>query len=159
MDKTTRKFTWFDLVVVIGVVLLISGICLRFTGKAQTKLAKTPFEVTIVAINVSPELADTAKNAVGTKMSLDEKASSDNIGEILSVKIENDKDVIKMANGTLVRSDIPDKKRVTIVLKCEDGSVDNRGFWTSSLFDVSVGSTVRVKGIGFAFEALIVSVK
>ncbi|WP_461246935.1 DUF4330 family protein [Treponema sp. R6D11] len=161
MSKLKHKFTWFDAIIAVAVLAVVAGIFLRFSGRAKTVFKHTPFEITLAIAEAPIYIGNEAQDAVDKWLTLNEKSCTDNLGKIVSIDVQEEPiRYLEEQNGKTVFKKNPDLCRIIVKARCEDGYVDDKGFWTSSLFNLGVGQKIDVKGPGFGAEyAIIIDIK
>ncbi|OQB13248.1 MAG: hypothetical protein BWY15_01878 [Firmicutes bacterium ADurb.Bin193] len=139
------KINIVDLIVIIAVIIALAGVYIRFFGgPAKTIAVDTRFYYTFKVSSIRESNLEALKKSIGKKFFLNERISGE-MGRLLSVEASNAESVIEMANGELKKAGIPDRYDAILTFEMT-GRVNDRGFFSPSLEDISAGIIYNIKG-------------
>jgi len=142
--KTKHRFNWFDVLIILAIVVVAIGVFWRMTGQVQSATATSAkFTYTVEVQEVRQYTVYAMNKSIGYKFNLNMPGKTDDMGTLLSVDAVPASKEIDMVNGTAVAGDIPDRFDVTLTLEL-NGVTNNLGYFTPQLSNIGAGSNVIV---------------
>ena len=143
--KIKHKFNWFDVLIILAVIIVAIGVFWRMTGQVQSATAtSTAFSYTVKVQEIRQYSVDALNKSVGCKFNMNAPGRTDDMGVLQSVDARPASKEIDMMNGTAVAGDIPDRFDVTLTFRL-NGVVNSLGYYTPQLSNIGAGASVIIK--------------
>ena len=143
--KIRNKFNWFDILIILAIIIVAIGVFWRMTGQVQSATAtSTKFTYTVEVQKVRQYTVDALNKSIGSKFNMNAPGRTDDMGILQKVDVRPAGKEIEMANGMAVFGTIPDRFDVTLTLEL-GGVVNNLGYFAPQLSNIGAGASVIVK--------------
>ena len=157
MSEKKRKINFFDVVIIALVaVLCVAVLVIRSKSAASsTTAAQMQTLQYTIELNAVP---DQMSDAIAIGDSLTEGVKNYNLGNVVDVQVEAATDQTPIASeGRYVEKEIPEMEKIFLTVESQVTESDS-SFAIDGAYGVRAGNTVSVKGPGYAWEGMIVSV-
>lgn len=134
------KFNVIDILAIILVAVVIAGIAWRF-GSNVTTAVKSDSEFTYT-VRVEG-IRDYTVNALEKGGKVTDKNSSMDLGEIVDVSVMPAQTASQRADGTIVKSELPDRYTAMVTIKTYGKESDN-SYISADSNELSVGRTTDI---------------
>ena len=157
MSEKKRKINFFDVVIIALVaVLCVAVLVIRSKSAASsTTAAQMQTLQYTIELNAVP---DQMSDAIAIGDSLTEGVKNYNLGNVVDVQVEAATDQTPIASeGRYVEKEIPEMEKIFLTVEAQVTESDS-SFAIDGAYVVRAGNTVSVKGPGYAWEGMVVSV-
>ena len=157
MSEKKRKINFFDVVIIALVaVLCVAVLVIRSKSAASsTTAAQMQTLQYTIELNAVP---DQMSDAIAIGDSLTEGVKNYNLGNVVDVQVEAATDQTPIASeGRYAEKEIPEMEKIFLTVEAQVTESDS-SFAVDGAYVVRAGNTVSVKGPGYAWEGMIVSV-
>lgn len=148
IDKNGRifgKISIVDIAVALAVIIAVFGIYVRFFGgPSETVVHNTKFYYTMKVDNIRESNKDALYKSINGSFSLNEKVTGE-MGKLIKVEEKPAYDNIETASGEIIKAPIPERYSLILTFEME-GMVNDRGYFSPSLEDISAGVKYNIKG-------------
>jgi hypothetical protein len=153
--KIKGKFNVIDLLVILLLIAVVIGICVRFGSKVTTAVkSDEEFEYVVKLDSVRQYTID----ALEKKGKLSDKKATVDLGEIVSVESEPAEFLSETADGRMVYAEQPERYTVYVTIKTRGKESDN-SYITADSNELSVGRTTEIYSKYVHTSGQIMSVK
>lgn len=135
--KLFGKISIIDVLVVLLIVALAIGICMRFSNAEVTEFSKNSYEYEVRVDNIR----DYTVSALQKGGEVYDQNTKEYLGTIVSVRDEVGEAVIPMANGEYKTVENEDRRTAFVTISFT-GRENNGGYYTDTNQQIAVGETL-----------------
>ena len=157
--KIKGKFNIIDLLVIILIIAVIAGICVRY-GSSITTAVKSDeeFEYVVKVESVRQFTIDALEETMKTESHLTDKKSTVDLGIITDIKTEDTKLLAQKVDGSMVYAPQEERKTAYVTIKTRGKEADN-SYITADSNELSVGGHTEIYSKYVHTSGLITNVK
>ena len=143
--KAKRKFNWFDVLIVLAVVIVAFGVFSRFAGRVESATATAnEFSYTVEIKKVRKATVDAIEKSIGSQFNMNDKARTDDMGFLTEFEVRPSTRELDKVDGTSVLAEIPERFDVTLSFDL-NGVINDLGYYTPQLSNIGAGATVVIR--------------
>lgn len=155
--KLFGKISIVDLIVVLAVLIAMGGIYVRFYGgPTKTVVQNSTFYYTMSVKNIRASNRDALLKSIGGNFYLNEKITGD-MGKLIDAETLPADTSLEKVTGEIITAKIPERYDMILTFEM-NGKVNDRGYFSPSLEDISAGIAYNIKGKYSAVTGTIQSV-
>lgn len=137
-----RKFNWVDIVIILAIVIIGMGVWARLGDTVErVTAAPTEFSYKVEVRKVRSFTVDALERSLGHEFNMDDRARTDDMGELIEIDVRPATEEVELANGTTRQAEIPNRYDVVLTLRVS-GSVNDFGYFTPQLSNIGAGAKV-----------------